>query len=110
MELILGIVAIIIIWKLLKFFIGLHIRKKRRQYLFDKYGNNELVDDLMDRRFWQGQTAEQLHDSLGNPDGIDKKVFKSKTKETWKYNEIRKNQFALRIFVEDEVVVGWEKK
>jgi hypothetical protein len=86
------------------------MRKKRRGYLLDKYGDEDLVNNLMDRKFWQGQTAEQLHDSLGEPDSIDKKVLKSKTKETWKYNEVRKNQFALRIFIEDDIVVGYEKK
>ncbi len=75
-----------------------------------KYGDADLVESLMSRRFWQGQTSEQLVDSLGEPSDLDRKVLKSKTKETWKYHEVRKNQFSLRIFVENDLVTGWDKK
>ncbi|MDK9756694.1 hypothetical protein KIV40_15085 [Vibrio sp. D173a] len=35
--------------------------------LMDKYNNKELVDKLMMHRIWQGQTEEQLLDSIGQP-------------------------------------------
>lgn len=52
----------------------------------------------------------RLLDLLGRPVGIDERVLETKTKEIWRYNQIAKNRFALRITLENEVVVGWEQK
>ena len=84
--------------------------KWKRERLTEKYGDAELVDKLMQGMFWQGQTEEQLVDSLGKPLDIDQRVLKTKTKETWKYNETGKNRYALRIILENGEVVGWDKK
>ena len=64
----------------------------------------------MKKHFWQGQTEEQLLDSLGKPKDIDQKVLKTKTKEIWKYNETGKNRYALKITLENGKVVGWDQK
>ena len=84
--------------------------KKRREALMLKYGDEEIVEGIMRRAFWQGQTQEQLVDSLGNPVDIDNKVYKTKTKKTFKYNQTGKNRYGLKILLEDGLVVGWEKK
>lgn len=83
---------------------------RRRKSLLEKYGDERIVDMIMKRMFWQGQTPAQLVDSLGMPTDIDKKVMKTKTKEVWKYNETGKGRYALRITFEDGSVVGWDKK
>jgi len=85
-------------------------RELRRRALINKYGDAALVSRLMRRMFWEGQTAGQLIDSLGKPREIDRKVLKSKTRETWKYNQNSKKRFGLRITLENDVVVGWDKK
>jgi hypothetical protein len=90
--------------------VSAHNKRKRREALMRKYGDAEIVDRIMDHRFWQGQTTEQLMDSLGRPADIDEKVFKTKTKQTWKYSPTGKNRFALRITVENGLVVGWDQK
>lgn len=64
----------------------------------------------MNRSYWQGQSAEQLKDSLGAPVDVDEKVFKSKTKQIWKYHQTGMNRFGLRITVENEFVVRWDEK
>jgi len=46
-------------------------RQKRIQYLLDKYGDEQIVNQILRRHFWQGQTAEQLRDSVGNPITVD---------------------------------------
>src|SRR5262245_29009052 len=56
-------------------------RKKRLEYLRSKYGNEEIVKMILRRQFWQGQTSEQLTDSLGTPVVVDQKILKSKTRE-----------------------------
>lgn len=75
-----------------------------------KYNNEEIVDLIMSKSFWQGQTEEQLIDSLGKPLDIDQKVLKTKTKETWKYDQTAKNRYDLKVILENGLVVGWDQK
>ncbi len=91
-------------------FIALSVMLARRMRLTMKYKDEKLVQDLLDETFWQGQTAEQLRDSLGEPLDIDQKVLKTKTKEIWKYQQTGKNRFALKITLDDGVVVSWDQK
>ena len=104
------IIAVIVVVVGLYLFYKAQQTKKRREALMLKYGDAELVSRIMSRSFWQGQTNEQLLDSLGNPVVIDEKVFKTKTKQVWKYHQTAKNRFALRITLENGEVVGWEQK
>lgn len=106
MEIIVFIVLGLFAW----FLISSHNTKQRRDALLKKYGDAALVEKIMRRMFWQGQTQEQLLDSLGRPLDIDERVLKTKTKETWKYNRQGKNRFALRVILENGVVVGWDQK
>ena len=81
----------------------------KRVRLMMKYKNDELVESLMQESFWRGQTADQLRDSLGEPLDIDQKVLKTKLKEVWKYQELGKNRYALKITLDDGVVVDWDQ-
>ncbi|WP_113063881.1 hypothetical protein [Oleiagrimonas sp. MCCC 1A03011] len=60
--------------------------------------------------FWQGQTEEQLIDSLGPPVAKDHKLLKTIDRKVWKYQQTGVNRFYLRITVEDGHVMGWDKK
>jgi hypothetical protein len=82
----------------------------RRGYLMDKYCNGRLVELILNSKLWEQQTAEQLRDSLGDPDDVDEKVMKSKRRETWKYFPAGANRFALRVVVENGLVTGWDDK
>lgn len=107
MELIIFVVIALVVW----FLISSHNTKKRREALLKKYGGDvQVVDRIMRKVFWQGQTQEQLLDSLGRPLDIDVRVLKTKTKETWKYNRVGENRFGLRVILENGVVVGWDQK
>ncbi len=102
------ILAGIIIFGVIKY-----IQKKRKErimYLTKKYNNSEIVDKIMNKSFWKGQTAEQLNDSLGKPLDIDEKVLKTKKKEIWKYNRDGKNRYRLRITLENNKVKGWTQR
>jgi|GEM_PF-1138299 len=83
---------------------------KRQESLLAKYNNAEVVDRIMKKIIWQSQTSEQLRDSLGQPAEVDRKVMKTKTREVWKYFKTGKRRYALRITLENDVVVGWDKK
>ena len=75
-----------------------------------KYQDKEVVDNIMRRQFWQGQTAEQLIDAIGEPEDIDVKVLKTKKKEIWKYDHQSGNRYELRITLDNDIVVGWNQK
>jgi hypothetical protein len=48
--------------------------------------------------------------SLGNPEEFDEKVMKRTTRLTFKYGRVgATRQFALRVVLEDGIVVGWER-
>ena len=79
-------------------------------YLLSKYKKQEIVDRILNQEFWKGQTVEQLEDALGPADAVDRQVLKTKTKETWKYDEIKKGQFSTRIDIENGKVIGWSAK
>ena len=83
---------------------------KRLKFLRDKYKDEEVVQRIFHHRFWQGQTSEQLIDSLGKPASIDKKVFKMNTRDTWKYDPRGVNRYGLRITLDDGIVIGWDQK
>lgn len=89
---------------------NIHSNKVRREMLIKKYGDPIIVERIMKRTFWQGQTSEQLLDSLGRPLDVDTRVMKTKTKEVWKYDRQGVNRYGLRITLEDQVVVGWDQK
>lgn len=85
-------------------------RQNRRRKLLNKYGDENVVDMIMRQMMWQGMTTNQLIDSLGRPVAIDRKVFKTKVAETYKYVQTGRNQFAQRVMVENGQVVGWTQR
>jgi outer membrane protein assembly factor BamE (lipoprotein component of BamABCDE complex) len=86
------------------------INQSRRKDLMQKYGDAEIVDMIMKKMVWQGMSAEQLTDSLGRPVATDRKVYKTKTSETYKYDQAGKNRYRRRVTLENGVVVGWDIK
>jgi hypothetical protein len=84
--------------------------KARLAYLRRKYDDEQAIDRIMKGYLWQGQTAEQLVDSLGDPADVDRQVLKTKTKEIWKYIHLGGDRYGLRITLENSVVVGWDRK
>jgi hypothetical protein len=88
-----------------------YLRKKQRiASLREKYRDEAIVQNIMQRRFWHGQTGPQLLDSLGRPLSIDRKSMASRTREVWKYNSRGRNRYALRITLDDGIVISWDQK
>jgi hypothetical protein len=102
-------VIILVILAALVFYL---VRKRaaRLAYLRMKYGDEIIVQKIMRRRFWQGQTMEQLQDSLGRPASKDNGLLKTRKREVWKYQSSGMNRYRLRITLEDDVVVAWDQK
>ena len=103
-----SIIAIIII--ALWIWISNETKKSRRKEWFEKYKDESIVEKIMSKTIWQGETTEQVLDSLGNPAAIDNKILKTKKKEIWKYNPIARNRYSLKIILENDIVVGWDQK
>jgi hypothetical protein len=93
-------------------FIWLKISQNRDRLAFlrNKYGDESIVQAIIRHSYWQGQTAEQLIDSLGNPLGVDQRVLKTKKREIWRYRREGANRFGLRITLDEDTVVGWDDK
>ena len=76
--------------------------------LSERFGA-EAATDIIDGLYWQGGTSEMVVEALGEPEDVKEKVYKTKTKTTYFYQQIAKNRFALKIHFEDGVVVGWDE-
>jgi hypothetical protein len=105
MELIILIVAGMVIMAV----VAAIMRAKKQKMLLEKYRDPEIVRRLKAHMFWQGQTKEQLVDSLGPPADIETKVYKESVRQTWKYYPINKEKFRLWVILENGVVVGWDE-
>lgn len=105
-----ALVAVFVIYKVISRANASKKAAARRGNLMAKYKDNEIVDSIISQSIWQGETAEQLWDSLGKPEDLDEKVLKTKKKEIWKYGHEGGNRYRFRITVENDIVVGWENR
>lgn len=78
------------------------------EIFMEKFNDEKIVQAIMAHKYWQGQTAEQLEASLGEPEDIDPEIMKEKKREIWKYDRMGKGRYALRITLENDIVVGWK--
>ncbi len=86
------------------------MRSKRLAHLRRKYADETVVQGILNHRYWEGQTAVQLMDSLGSPATVDNNLLKTRKREVWKYQPNGVNRFRLRITLDDDVVVSWDQK
>jgi uncharacterized protein len=82
-----------------------NIRCKRR--LVAKYGE-EIAAMILAHKVWQGMTEEQLTDSWGSPVEVGREIIRTRTKETWKYEQTGKNRYRNRVYLENGIVIGWK--
>jgi hypothetical protein len=59
----------------------------------------------MRRKLWQGQTVEQLLDSVGRPSSLDNNLLKTRKREVWKYQPNGKGRYLTRVTLDNDVVV-----
>jgi len=82
----------------------------RTAYLVEKYDDQSIVKAILARKIWEGMTAAQLFDSAGEPEAIDQKFMKNKSREVWKYDHEGSNRYSLRVTLENGLVVGWNSR
>jgi hypothetical protein len=103
--------ALILVGILLLLILNSSLKKRARlRYLREKYQDEDIVQKILAKTIWIGQTPEQLTDSLGYPAATDHKLLKTKTRDIWKYRHQGANRYGLRITVENNAVTGWDSK
>ena len=102
--------AYLFLFATIVFALRVYRQRIRREALMQKYGDSVIVQRIMKQQFWQGQTVEQLIDSLGAPHAVDEKVMKSKIRKTFKYNRMGRNRFGLRVVLENDLVTEWTSR
>lgn len=91
-------------WEWLAPIVAEHRRENRLRARY----SGQTLNDLIGKVIWEGETAEQVRDSLGPPVEIETQARKTKHKEVWKYGHEGGNRFRLRITLDDGQVVGWK--
>lgn len=104
-------IPIIIVVCGVSYFIYKFVQKKNyEKRIHAKYIDNDIATKVISNQIWQGQTEEQLKDSLGYPVDIDRTVLKTKTKEVWKYHKKSAKRYGLKVMLDNGIVTGWENK
>jgi hypothetical protein len=107
----LTVIAAVVVGIVLLIFLNSRSKKQHRKALAQKYGSDlEIFERIIGGTVWMGETAEQLTDSIGYPVAVDRKILKTKIKEIWKYDHLGNNRFAMRVTLENDIVVGWDQK
>lgn len=102
--------AIITVLLILTLLLSNAKKRKRLKFLRNRYRDEGIVQNILAKRIWIGQTSEQLMDSLGPPTATDHKLLKTKCRDIWKYHRNGVNRYGLRITVEDGYVTAWDRK
>jgi hypothetical protein len=69
--------------------------------------SGETASLISKKMFWQGQTADQLMDSLGPPDAVESVLMATRKREIWKYGNDGANRYRTRITLDNDVVTKW---
>lgn len=85
-------------------------KNRRIEYFRRKYADETVVQQLMQRKYWRGQTRDQLIDSRGEPEKKENKMLKTIKREVWKYDRRGINRYGLRITLDNDIVVEWDDK
>ena len=80
------------------------LRARRVGRLRAKYGDESVVQRIVRREYWKGQTGEQLRDSLGDPDAVEEQMLITRSRQVWQYGSP-----SVRITLDNDVVVTWGK-
>ena len=102
----LGLVALGLLWVLGRW----ALRRLWRASLMRQFGDEAMVDVIMEGTIARGMTREMVEAALGTPADVDEVVLKTKAKLEMKYDPKGRNRFGTRVRLEDGYVVGWEIK
>ena len=112
------ILITIIIFSIILYIIESITISYRKDKLIKKYGDEEVAEKIIERLIWQGQTEEQLLDSVGKPTFFIHDYQGERVKEIWRYEHSIPKHGRFRsfgdlppdfeVFIENSKVVSWE--
>lgn len=102
-------------WIIISIIIGMCIlttifQNIKRNELTKKYRNPQIVNNIMLKIIWLGETKEQLIDSFGKPANIKREIHKEYIKETYYYEEYRRNCYRIKIVLKNNKIISWQEK
>lgn len=83
-------------------------QQERRDALVNRFGI-EAADKILAQHLWVGATEEMVVEALGPPVDVSERVLKTKTTRVYKYLPLTRGRFGLKVTIENDVVVGWDK-
>jgi hypothetical protein len=83
------------------------LAEQRRSDLVARFGEAH-AEVILAHKVWVGATVEMVRESLGEPAAIAERVLKTKVKQTFKYWPLDRRRFALKVLIENGVVVSWD--
>ncbi|NRB66965.1 MAG: hypothetical protein HRU48_06275 [Vibrio sp.] len=92
-----------------------YVTEKLRKQLMSKYNDKELVEKLLMRMIWQGQTEEQLLDAIGQPadclqDDGQTKVLQYEPARSGRISSVSLHPQRFKVTLENGKVVDWDRK
>lgn len=75
--------------------------------LVEKF-DEETARRVLDSELRIGDSREVVEAIFGEPEDVSERVMKSKTRHVLKYGRLNARSFAMKITLEDDVVVGWD--
>lgn len=80
----------------------------RRESLVARFGD-AIAAKIAAKDLWIGATREMVIEMYGHPAEVSEKVLKTKTKRVFKYFPAGGTRFGLKITLDDDEVVGWDR-
>lgn len=81
----------------------------RRETLLLRYGDEIVVSAIVKGDVWHDMSKEQLLESWGRPHDVKTTTLKTKVKEEYRYDCVGNNRYRRRVYLENDVVVGWKQ-
>lgn len=81
----------------------------RRETLLLRYGDEIVVSAIVKGDVWHDMSKEQLLESWGRPHDVKTTTLKTKIKEEYRYDCVGINRYRRRVYLENDVVVGWKQ-
>ncbi len=79
---------------------------KRGRYLLRKHRNSGLAGRLGRGEVWIGMSVEQLRDSVGEPEAVERQVLGDRIQMTWKYEALDAVSYRLHVVIDGDQLVG----
>ena len=82
-------------------------KARREEELGSRFGP-ECAQSIISGELFAGMTKEMLLEAWGEPDDLQEERVRSTIKQTWKYDQVGVNRYENRVYLENDVVVGFK--